>query len=371
MNIELHEITLKDICNGYLNQAEEGVVAFNGKLNLRPKFQREFIYNEAQRNAVIDSILKNYPLGTMYWSKTNENEYEMVDGQQRTISICQYINNEFPVKNKFFNDLTDEEKHELLEYKLKVYICEGSTADKLDWFQTINMAGEILNKQEIRNAIYAGPWLTDAKRHFSQNGCAAYQIANKYLYGKSIRQDFLQTALDWISKKEGITIEKYMAKHQNDTNCDDLWAYFVSVINWVESLFPKKYYRPIMKGQPWGEFYNECHENYYDPDELEAKVKELLLDNEVGNTKGIYHYIFSSRSVKDESFLNLRGFSKNMKLSQYEKQRGICKMCGKHFDYNEMECDHIIPWHDGGKTEPQNLQLLCFHCNIKKALAQN
>ncbi len=370
MEIKMNEIAVRDVFKGYVDSEEEGVVAYGGKLNVRPAFQREFVYKDKQRDEVINTVRKGFPLNVMYWSKSGEDEYEMLDGQQRTLSICQYLNGEYSINYQYFHNLTNDEQQQILDYKLMIYICEGTDSEKLEWFKIINIAGEKLYDQELRNAIYTGPWLTDAKRHFSKNGCAAYQIANKYLTGNAIRQDYLQTSLDWISETDGLVIEGYMAKHQHDANCNALWLYFTSVINWVETLFPKKNYRPIMKGQPWGELYNAYHENSYDSDELEAKVKELLLDDEVGNTKGIYQYIFSldeNGKNGNEKFLNLRQFSDKEKMAQYEKQQGKCKICGKHFEYNEMEGDHIVPWHDGGKTEPKNLQMLCKHCNRTKS----
>lgn len=370
MEIKMHEITVREVFKGYKDSEEEGVVGYNGKLNIRPAFQREFVYKEKQRDEVINTVRKGFPLNVMYWSKSGEDEYEMLDGQQRTLSICQYLNSDYSINFQYFHNLTNDEQEQIYDYKLMIYICEGTDSEKLEWFKIINIAGEKLYDQELRNAIYTGPWLTDAKRHFSKNGCPAYQMASKYLAGNAIRQDYLQTSLDWISAKDGTVIEGYMAQHQHDANCNALWLYFTSVINWVEALFPKKNYRPIMKGQPWGELYNAYHENAYDSDELEAKVKELLLDDEVGNTKGIYQYIFSldeNGKNGNEKFLNLRQFSDKEKMAQYEKQQGICKICGKHFEYEEMEGDHIVPWHDGGKTEPKNLQMLCKHCNRTKS----
>ncbi len=370
MEIKLHEITVRDVVNGYIDSEEEGVVAYGGKLNVRPAFQREFVYKDKQRDEVINTIRHNFPLNVMYWSKSGDNEYEMLDGQQRTISICQYVNGDFSINFQYFHNLTEDEKEHILNYKLMIYICDGTASEKLDWFKVINIAGERLYDQELRNAFYTGPWLTDAKRHFSKNGCAAYQLANKYLTGSAIRQDYLETALKWISERDGITIREYMAQHQHDPNCNELWLYFTSVINWVEALFPKKNYRAIMKGQPWGELYNKYHERSYDNDWLESKIKELLLDDEVENNKGIYEFIFSideDTPFGDEKKLKLRVFSDKLKLAQYERQQGICKICGKHFEYDEMEGDHIVPWHDGGKTEPENLQMLCKHCNRTKS----
>lgn len=367
MNIEMHEISIADVFNGYVDSAEEGVVAFGGKLNVRPAYQREFVYKEKQRNEVVNTVRKGFPLNVMYWVKSDsgsEYDYEILDGQQRTLSICQYIAGDFSINFQYFHNLTSSEQKQILDYKLMIYICDGTDTEKLDWFKIINIAGEKLYDQELRNAIYTGPWLTDAKRHFSKTGCPAYQIGNKYLNGNTIRQDYLQTALSWIAEKNNIQIEEYMARHQHDANCNELWIYFQSVINWVETLFPRNFYRPIMKGQPWGELYNHYGSlNTYDAGEFESRIKELVLDDEVGNNKGVYPYLFTG----DEKLLNLRTFSEKEKMAQYERQAGICPICHNHFEFEEMEGDHIIPWHSGGKTTPDNLQMLCKHCNRTKS----
>jgi hypothetical protein len=363
MKIEMYEIPISEVVNGYLDSDEEGVVEYSGKLNVRPAYQREFVYKDKQRDEVINTVRKGFPLNVMYWVKSGDDTFEVLDGQQRTLSICQYVNGDFSINFQYFHNLTEDEKQQILDYKLMIYICEGTDSEKLDWFKIINIAGEKLYDQELRNAIYTGPWLTDAKRHFSKNGCPAYQIANKYLNGNAIRQDYLQTALEWIGDRDGIQIEEYMAQHQHDANSNELWLYFQSVISWIEALFPKSYYRPIMKGQPWGMLYNKFKDNSYDATELEKRIKDLLLDDEVTNNKGVYQYLFTA----DESFLNLRTFSDKEKQLQYEKQGGHCPMCTKHFEYDQMEGDHIIPWHDGGKTEPGNLQMLCKHGNRTKS----
>ncbi len=200
MKIELKEITIRDLINGYEDNQEEGVVAFNGKLDVRPPYQREFIYKDKQREAVINTITKDFPLNVMYWAVREDGSFEIIDGQQRTISICQYVYNEFSYKERLFNNLQKDEKEQILNYKLMVYFCEGTDSEKLDWFETINIAGEQLTKQELRNAVYSGSWVTDAKKKFSKNGCPAYQIASDYLNGSAIRQDYLETAIKWFSE---------------------------------------------------------------------------------------------------------------------------------------------------------------------------
>jgi hypothetical protein len=206
MTIELHEIFVKDIVDGYVDNQEEGVYGYGGRLNIRPKYQREFVYKDKQRDAVIETVRKNFPLNVMYWVK-NGDAYEVLDGQQRTISICQYVNNDFGIEAMAWDNLTNDQQEQILSYKLMVYFCEGTDSEKLDWFRIVNIAGEKLFEQELRNAVYTGTWLTDAKRHFSKSGCAAYQIGKDYINGNTIRQDFLETALDWISSGN---IEDYM-----------------------------------------------------------------------------------------------------------------------------------------------------------------
>lgn len=365
MNIELHKIPIKDVVNGYIDNEENGVVGYGGKLNIRPAYQREFVYDDKKRNMVIDTVRKNFPLNVMYWVKSGENSYEMLDGQQRTISICQYINGDFSYSFEgnlqYFHGLTTVEKEQILNYELMIYICEGNDKEKLDWFKTINIAGEKLYDQELRNAIYTGPWLSDAKRHFSKNNCAAFGLASKYLSGSAIRQDYLQTAIKWISDKSGETIEGYMSRNQNNTNANELWLYFQSVINWVKVVFPK--YRKEMKGIEWGILYNVHKDKNYNSEELERKIIELMQDEDVTKKKGIYEYLLDGK----EKHLNIRAFSDNMKREAYERQKGICVICGEKFDIKQMEADHITPWHEGGKTVSENCQMLCKECNRRKS----
>ena len=361
MKIELHEIPIREVANGYKDSQESGVVAYGGLLDVRPAYQREFIYKDDKRNAVIDTVRKNFPLNVMYWVKTKQGTYEVLDGQQRTISVCQYINKDYSIDYQYFHNLTKEEQEQILDYKLMVYICEGTDKEQLDWFRVINIAGEKLTDQELRNAVYTGEWLTDAKRYFSKTSCPAYQIASKYLNGVANRQDYLQTALRWISAREGKVIEEYMSEHQHDSNANELWLYFKSVIDWVMILFP--HYRKEMKGIEWGILYNKYHQNSYDRKVLEQKIVALIDDDDVGSIKGIYEYLFDGL----EKHLSLRQFDDKTKKKVYQKQQGICAKCGKHFQLEEMEADHIDPWHEGGKTVIENCQMLCKHCNRTKS----
>ena len=220
MEIKLKEIPIREVVKDYINDDENGVVGFGGKLNIRPKYQREFVYNEKQRNEVINSINSDFPLNVMYWIENEDGTYEVLDGQQRTISICEYVDGAYSINSKAFHNLTETEREHILNYKLLVYFCKGNDKEIQDWFKIINIAGEKLTNQELRNAIYTGEWLTDAKRHFSKTLCPAYQIGEKYMSGSTIRQDYLETVLKWISAKENKTIEDYMSEHQQYEDVD-------------------------------------------------------------------------------------------------------------------------------------------------------
>lgn len=361
MKINLKNIMVVDLVKDYEDKGEGGVRGYGGLLNIRPAFQREFIYKEKQRNEVINTVRKNFPLNTMYWA-ISDNGFELMDGQQRTISICRYVQGDFSVEidgsPKFFNNLTAEKKKQILDYELSIYICEGTEDEKLDWFKIINIAGVKLTDQELRNAIYTGPWLTDAKRWFSSTKCPAYKLSDKYVNGTPIRQDFLETAIDWIS--EG-NIEDYMSLHQHDQDASELWQYFQEVIAWIERIFPS--YNNIMKGLDWGRFYNEHKADKLNAAELERRIAELIDDDEVNNKKGIYEYLLT----KNEKTLNLRAFDEKTKTKIYAQQNGICPICQKQFNIEEMEADHILPWSKSGKTIPENCQMLCKMDNRMKS----
>ena len=358
MKIEPKNIKVKDVFDGYVDSNEEGVTGYGGKLDIRPKYQREFVYDDKKRAAVINTIKNGFPLNVMYWAKIGKDTYEVLDGQQRTISFCQYLNGDFSFEGKYAHNLTNDEREKIENYELLVYICEGTDSEKLDWFKIVNIAGEKLTDQELRNAVYAGPWLTDAKRHFSKTGCPAYGLADKYMAGSPIRQDYLEAVLRWISDGE---IEEYMASHQHDDNASELWQYFRTVINWVETIFPN--YRKEMKGIQWGDLYNQFHEVSYNAEKLEEIIVQLMQDEDVTNKRGVYEYLLSG----DERCLNIRTFTDNMKREAYERQKGVCAKCGKHFELSEMEADHITPWSEGGKTVAENCQMLCKDCNRRKS----
>jgi hypothetical protein len=325
-------------------------------LDIRPPYQREFIYKDKQRDAVITTITKEFPLNVMYWAVREDRSYEVIDGQQRTISICQYVNGDFSYFFKYFDNLQNNEKEQILNYKLMVYLCSGTDSEKLEWFRTINIAGERLTDQELRNAVYSGSWVSDAKRYFSKNNRP--KLGDDYLSGDPKRQEYLETAIYWISKGN---IEVYMAKNQHEPNANELWLYFQSVINWIKAVFPK--YRREMKSVEWGFLYNEFNGQKIDPKKLEEEVSKLMEDDDVGSKKGIYPYVLTRK----EKHLNIRAFKDNQKREAYERQKGICVECKKHFEIEEMEADHITPWIEGGKTVLENCQMLCKEDNRRKS----
>ena len=358
IDIKHTEITVRELTKGYKDNDEDGVVGFGGKLDIRPPYQREFIYKEQQRNAVIETVINELPLNVMYWAVRENGDFEIIDGQQRTISLCQYVNNDFSYQDKYFHNLKDDEKQDIHKYPLTVYLCSGTDSEKLEWFKTINIAGERLTNQELRNAVYAGSWVTDAKRHFSKSGCPAHGIGHNYLSGSAIRQDYLETVISWLNKGN---IEEYMSKNQHKPNANELWLYFKSVINWIEAIFPK--YRKEMKGVAFGVLYNEFKENEHDSKKLEKEITKLMLDDDVTKKSGIYSYVLT----RQEKYLSIRTFIYNQKREAYEKQKGVCVKCGEHFELEEMEADHIKPWHEGGKTTAENCQMLCKDDNRRKS----
>lgn len=407
MSINLTQIKLRDLFDGYVNSDEDGVIGYHGRLDIRPKYQREFIYGEKEQIAVIDTVKQGFPLNTMYWAvardengdkilDANGNDtYELMDGQQRTISICEFLANHLVVNfQKFFNiqKSTPDIADKILDYELQVYICDGTVSDKLAWFKTINIAGKPLTEQELLNAQYVGEWLIKAKEYFSKTSCNAAELmvirgkkASDYMSGSPLRQDYLSTALQWIADYQKLTPrsdagDTYMANHQGDTTATEIKNYYVSVMEWVGSKF--KAYRKEMKGLPWGYWYNkyqrgELANNIISKtaDEIEAEIQRLIGDDEVGTVKGIYEYIIDG----EEKHLSLRQFDDKIKRKVYENQNHKCPYCdqniGGHtyaqgvteYDYKDMEGDHIVPWSQGGKTEIDNCQMLCKWHNGHKS----
>lgn len=370
MKIEPKQIKIKEVFESYEDKGDDGVFAYGGRLAIRPPYQREFVYNNEQAEAVVQTVLKGFPLNVMYWVKIGNDKYEVLDGQQRTLSIMQYLKHKFSIAfddKKYYWDALPEDKYNaIMNYEFMVYICEGEESEKLEWFKVVNIAGEKLSDQELRNSVYTGEWLSDAKRYFSKRKCVAKLLSDKYITGDPNRQELLEKALKGICEYQKIKeITEYMARHKSDTDADELWQYFQDVIHWVEKIFPK--YFSDMKGLDWCHLYNKYHNRTYNSAIMGSETKRLHEDEEVQKPKGIYEFLLC-RDIDPFAgrLLNLRSFDKRDKLAAYNKQNGICVVCGEHFEYAEMEGDHIKPWSKGGQTTIDNCQMLCKSCNAKK-----
>ena len=369
MKIELHTITIRELVKDYVDDPEKGVSGYGGLLDIRPEYQREFVYKEKDRDAVIRTVMRGFPLNVMYWARKKDGSFEVMDGQQRTISICQYVAGDFAwgdleLGAKYFHRQAADVRKRFLDYELMVYFCEGEESEKIDWFRTINIAGLELSEQEMRNAIYPGPWVSDAKRYFSKPGCVAYKRGCKYLKGEVDRQAYLETAIKWIANTEKPKlIDQYMGLHQGDGEATGLWLHFQNVIDWIETIFPT--YRKEMKGLEWGRLYAKYGKNRYNPVRLDREVSELMADPEVQRHGGIYEFLLSGRTVFE--LLNLRTFDPEDMRVAFERQKGVCPICGGTFAFEEMRGDHVKPWSKGGRTKPDNLQMLCVDCNARKS----
>lgn len=373
MKITPIEVTVREITEGYVNNDEQGVRGYGGLLDIRPPYQREFIYNEKEQQAVIQTVLNGYPLNVMYWVKRSEDAdcpYEVMDGQQRTLSLCEYVAGKFSYEFKNFFNQPEDIQQRIYDYKLTVYVCEGPASEKLEWFKIINIAGKQLNEQEINNAIYAGPFVSDAKRHFSKKNCGAERLGKDLVNGAVNRQDFLKKALEWMAEHETRqghrqSVVGYMGAHQHDPNANNLWAYYQSVLNWAITNFDMKKFKRIMKGLDWAWLYD----TYGPPRTLDTvaiakRISELMpqAGNEIQRATGIIPYVLTG----DERYLDLRTFPEDIKLAVWQQQGGRCNHCGKEFDIEFMEGDHITPWRDGGRTVMDNCQMLCRDCNRRK-----
>ncbi|CAL9437649.1 HNH endonuclease family protein [Streptomyces sp. enrichment culture] len=362
MKIELKKVRVRDLVEDYEDNDELGVRAYGGKLDVRPPYQREFVYKDKQRDAVIETLRRNFPLNVMYWAVRDDGTFEVIDGQQRTISICQYVESDFSIPidghQLSFHNLQQDQQDQILDYELMVYLCEGTDSEKLDWFKTINIAGEKLTDQELRNAVYHGTWVSAAKKYFSKNGCPAYAIGSDYMTGSPIRQDYLEAAIKWINNGD---VDGYMAAHQHDPNANPLWLYFQNVMAWVKATFPKR--RKEMRSVQWGLLYNQFKDADLDPVKLEAEISTLMQDEDVTKKSGIYIYVLN----REERHLSIRAFTDNQKREAYERQKGICPVCKEHFELAEMEADHITPWHAGGRTIAANCKMLCKEDNRRKS----
>jgi hypothetical protein len=376
VKIEERKITVRELVSSYSDKGEEGVFGFDGNLNIRPPYQREFIYKDAQRAAVVDTVRRGFPLNVMYWADHGDGTFEVMDGQQRTISLAQYVTGEFSFDfgngPKYFYNLTQDEKDRILDYSLFIYVCAGTELEKLDWFKTINIAGEKLTPQELRNAVYHGTWLSHAKPFFSRTNGPAAIVSEAYVSGAPIRQELLELAISWACIRDGLkNVEDYMAIHQHDPNATDLWNFFETVIRWAVSTFPHK--RKELKSVDWGTLYSRFGSSFPDAVELEKRVSDLMSDEDVQKKAGIYHYVLDG----DQRHLNIRAFSANQKREAYELQQGLCSSGSRcltpensngllKFEIDQMEGDHITPWSKGGHTVSGNCQMLCVPCNRTK-----
>lgn len=379
MKITLKRITVRELVDGYEDNEELGVRAYRGQVDVRPPYQREFVYKDKQRDAVIETLRREFPLNVMYWAVRGDGTFEVIDGQQRTISICQYVDSDFSIQidghQLSFHNLQPDQQEQILEYELMVYLCEGTDSEKLDWFRTINIAGEKLYDQEMRNAVYHGSWVSAAKKYFSKNGCPAYAIGSEYMSGSPIRQDYLQTAIDWINDGD---IDGYMATHQHDPNANELWLYFKRVIDWVEATFPKK--RSQMKSVKWGPLYNKYKGSNLDSVKLEGRIAELMADPDVKSKRGSYEFVLGGEI--DTKLLDVRVFDEKTKLAAYGKQTkqaeadgtSNCPLCAgannnnatRIYELDEMDADHVTAWSKGGASDLSNCEMLCVPHNRSK-----
>ena len=371
MSLQFQFIKIKDLIAGFDDKSDEnddyGIYAYYGKLNIRPAYQREMIYSNKEQNQIIDSILKNYPINLIYWAKTGNDTYEVIDGQQRIMSICNFYNHDFSYKvdniiPQYFDNLSDELKNKFLNYELMVYIIEnGDETEKLNWFKIINTPGKKLSKQELRNAFYTGLWLSDAKKYFSKLNGLAQKKSKGLIKGDPKRQEILEKALEWIADKQNCSVEEYMNDHRKDSDAQELWIYFQQVIDWVRRIFVNEYEE--MQKVEWGKLYNEFGDNNLNPKEIGSKIQVLMEHPDIQKKEGIFSYVLD----KKEHHLNLRIFDNNQKRIKYQKQKGFCASCNKKFLINQMQADHIIPWSQGGSTVLDNLQMLCIDCNRRKS----
>jgi len=323
--------------------------------------QREFVCKDAQRAAVIRSVLQGYPLNAMHWAQRPGKLFEIVDGQQRTISIGQYVTGDYSLDGKCFHSLQADERDTLLDCKLTIFVCSGTDSEKLAWDETINIAGELLTHQELRNAAYTGPWLADARRHFSKPGGPAAGLGKDHLAGAPLRQEYLETALAWISARGGLSIEACMSAHQHDPTAGELWRYFQAVLSGVQSVFPTV--RPSMKGVEWGPLHDAHHtRRTLDPVALAADGVRLHADDDVTRNKGIHAYLLTGA----EKHLNIRRFTPAMREAAYARQKGVCPICGNKFAIEDMDADPITPWSKGGTAPPENCQRVSRECNRRK-----
>ena len=384
METELKVYTVKELCEGfsYSETDGKGLYGLAGKLTIQPEYQRNYLYSENKSEkevAVIDSVLKKHPLGLLYFNKLSDGRLEVLDGQQRITSLGRYLIGKFSVMKNGdpykFKTLNEDERQLIENTKLLVYICEGTETEIKEWFEIINIGGIVLNDQEKLNAIYSGPFVSAARKEFSNKEDARIQKWSCYISGSANRQEYMQEALRWVSHDN---IKNYMQEHRRDTNINELKLYFNDVISWIERTFDNVY--PKMKGLNWGELYEKYHNNPYDHVEVSKKVKELYNDPCVKDNKNVFEYVLGG--CKDTKLLNVRVFDENTKNRVYirqtdeakEKHISNCPLCAIGHDANkekiwtqkEMDADHVLAWSKGGATDESNCQMLCKTHNRAK-----
>lgn len=379
----LTTLTVRNICDGFIyNEFEgKGLYGWGGQLVIQPEYQRNYIYNDGKKDvAVINSLLNVYPLGLLYFVKTKSGQYEVLDGQQRITSFGRYVTGKFGIMDEndipqYYSSLPEDKQKRIMDSQLTIYICEGEESEIKEWFKTINIAGVPLNQQELLNAIYSGEFVTKAREEFSNSQNAHIQKWSAYIKGEVKRQDYLETALSWVSQGH---VEDYMSKHRRYDNINELKIYFNSVIDWVSAIFIDV--ESIMKGLSWGEYYEKYHKNSYNSQSISTKLNELLTDECVTDKKGICEYILSG--CVDSKLLNIRVFDDNTKRTKYQMQtkkataKGIsnCPYCSIGHDANkakiwkipDMDADHVSAWSKGGSTEISNCEMLCKSHNRAK-----
>lgn len=403
MKTELRtDITVADICRGFQYDENEGrgLFGWGGQLTIQPEYQRNYIYADGKRDAaVIDTLIKGHPIGLLYFVKIKpdggKERYEVLDGQQRITSIGRYVTNRFDVNVpglglSRFGGLPEDIRKKLEDTHLTIYICEGGESDIKAWFKTINIVGIPLNEQELRNAVYSGPFVTAAREEFSNSRNSNVQRWSDYIKGSAARQDYLECALDWVSwgKRENKNedkyvnvdagrIEAYMSSHRQNADISEMKTYFNSVLNWVESVF--KTCHDEMKGREWGRLYEEYHNTPYNADDADKRVNELMEDEAVTDKRGIFEYILSGEATEKAPLLNVRLFEKSVMKSVYarqtreaeEKGTSNCPLCAaaglnRIYKINEMDADHVTAWSRGGATTAENCQMLCASHNRAK-----
>ena len=378
------DITVAHICDGFVyNQLEgKGLYGLGGKLTIQPEYQRNYIYADGggkKEAAVIESLLKGYPLGLIYFNKVAKDKFEVLDGQQRITSVGRFVTNKFAIMDngnpKNFDSLPADQQAKILDSKLLIYECEGTETEIKQWFETINIAGVPLNSQELLNAIYSGPFVTLAKAQFSNSQNANIQKWSAYIKGSANRQDFLERALDWVSKGD---IGSYMSQHRNDNKINELKTYFNSVLDWVSTVFTDV--MSEMKGLEWGRLYEEYHGKSYDPKRMANQVNKLAADDYVKSRKGIFEFLLGGSD--DTKFLEIRVFETPVKRATYAKQtqaaerkgESNCPLCAighaanksRLYKFEEMDADHVSAWSKGGSSSPKNCQMLCITHNRAK-----